>query len=83
MQNGGMATGLAFGVLKSPAAALAAAVFGPWSAVSQFRAGVVVADENRRRRSLIQIFLTMKTTLISVCVTLTSSAAASRPKRAH
>jgi len=34
MQNGGMATGLAFGVLKSPAAALGAAVFGPWSAVT-------------------------------------------------
>ena len=34
MQNGGMATGLAFGVLKSPAAALASAVFGPWSAVT-------------------------------------------------
>jgi BASS family bile acid:Na+ symporter len=34
MQNGGMATGLAFGVLKSPAAALASAVFGPWSVVT-------------------------------------------------
>ena len=34
MQNGGMATGLAFGVLNSPAAALASAVFGPWSAVT-------------------------------------------------
>jgi BASS family bile acid:Na+ symporter len=34
LQNGGMATGLAFGVLNSPAAALAAAVFGPWSAVT-------------------------------------------------
>ena len=34
MQNGGMATGLAFGVLKSPAAALGAAVFGPWSAIT-------------------------------------------------
>jgi BASS family bile acid:Na+ symporter len=34
IQNGGMATGLAFGVLKSPAAALASAVFGPWSAVT-------------------------------------------------
>jgi len=34
MQNGGMATGLAFGVLKSPPAALGAAVFGPWSAVT-------------------------------------------------
>jgi BASS family bile acid:Na+ symporter len=34
MQNGGMATGLAFNVLKSAAAAMASAVFGPWSAVS-------------------------------------------------
>jgi bile acid:Na+ symporter, BASS family len=34
IQNGGMATGLAFGVLKSPAAALASAVFGPWSAIT-------------------------------------------------
>ena len=34
MQNGGMATGLAFRVLNSPAAALASAVFGPWSAVT-------------------------------------------------
>ncbi|MBI5802306.1 MAG: hypothetical protein HZA92_16470 [Verrucomicrobia bacterium] len=34
MQNGGMATGLAFGVLNSPLAALASAVFGPWSVVT-------------------------------------------------
>jgi len=34
MQNGGMATGLAFDVLKSPAAALGAAIFGPWSAIT-------------------------------------------------
>jgi BASS family bile acid:Na+ symporter len=34
IQNGGMATGLAFGVLNSPAAALGAAVFGPWSAIT-------------------------------------------------
>jgi bile acid:Na+ symporter, BASS family len=34
IQNGGMATGLALNVLKSPAAALGAAVFGPWSAVT-------------------------------------------------
>jgi len=34
MQNGGMATGLAFGVLANPLAALAAAVFGPWSVVT-------------------------------------------------
>jgi BASS family bile acid:Na+ symporter len=34
LQNGGMATGLAFNVLQSPAAALAAATFGPWSAVT-------------------------------------------------
>jgi predicted Na+-dependent transporter len=29
-----MATGLAFNVLHSPAAALAAATFGPWSAIT-------------------------------------------------
>jgi BASS family bile acid:Na+ symporter len=34
MQNGGMATAVALGTLHSPAAALAAAVFGPWSALS-------------------------------------------------
>lgn len=34
MQNGGMATGLAFNVLKDPLAALGAAIFGPFSAVS-------------------------------------------------
>lgn len=34
LQNGGMATGLAFNVLLSPAAALASATFGPWSAIS-------------------------------------------------
>jgi BASS family bile acid:Na+ symporter len=34
MQNGGMATALALGALHSPAAALAAAVFGPWSALA-------------------------------------------------
>lgn len=34
MQNGGMATGLAFNVLKDPIAALGAAVFGPFSAIS-------------------------------------------------
>jgi BASS family bile acid:Na+ symporter len=34
LQNGGMATGLAFNVLQSPAAALGAAVFGPWSALT-------------------------------------------------
>ena len=34
LQNGGMATGLAFNVLQSPAAALGAAVFGPWSAIT-------------------------------------------------
>ena len=32
IQNGGMATALALGSLHSPAAALASAVFGPWSA---------------------------------------------------
>lgn len=34
MQNGGMASGLAMGVLKSPLAALAAAIFGPFQNVS-------------------------------------------------
>lgn len=34
MQNGGMATGLAFNVLKDPLTALGSAVFGPFSAVS-------------------------------------------------
>lgn len=34
IQNGGMATGLAFSVLKSSQSALAAATFGPWSAIS-------------------------------------------------
>lgn len=34
IQNGGMATGLAFNVLQSPAAALGAAIFGPWSAIT-------------------------------------------------
>ena len=34
LQNGGMATGLALNVLKSPTAALGSAVFGPWSAIT-------------------------------------------------
>ncbi|MFC2113244.1 bile acid:sodium symporter family protein [Bacteroidota bacterium] len=34
MQNGGMASGLAMAVLKSPLAALAPAIFGPWMNVS-------------------------------------------------
>ncbi len=34
MQNGGMATGLALGVLQSADAALAPAVFGPWMNIS-------------------------------------------------
>ncbi len=34
MQNGGMASGLAMGVLKSPLTALAPAIFGPWMNVS-------------------------------------------------
>jgi BASS family bile acid:Na+ symporter len=45
MQNGGMATGLAFDVLKSPAAALGAAIFGPWSAIT----ASVLASWWRRR----------------------------------
>jgi predicted Na+-dependent transporter len=34
LQNGGMATGRAFNVLHSPAAALAASTFGPWIAIT-------------------------------------------------
>ena len=54
MQNGGMATGLAFNVLKSEVAAMASAVFGPWSAV----AGSVLAslwrreDDGRKRAAI-------------------------------
>lgn len=44
MQNGGMATGLAFDVLHSERAAMASAVFGPWSAV----AGSALASYWRR-----------------------------------
>ena len=47
LQNGGMATGLAFNVLHSPAAALAAATFGPWSAITSS----VLASWWRRRAS--------------------------------
>lgn len=47
IQNGGMATGLALNVLKSPAAALGSAVFGPWSAVTSS----VLASYWRRRAS--------------------------------
>ena len=43
IQNGGMATGLALDVLKSPAAALPAAVFGPWSALAASLAATVWA----------------------------------------
>ena len=54
MQNGGMASGLAMGVLKSPLAALAPAIFGPWMNVS----GSVLATfwhgrpENRKNEKL-------------------------------
>jgi len=34
IQNGGMATGLAFNILNDAKAALASAVFGPWSAIT-------------------------------------------------
>jgi BASS family bile acid:Na+ symporter len=34
MQNGGMASGLAMGVLQSADAALAPAIFGPWMNIS-------------------------------------------------
>ncbi len=46
MQNGGMATGLAFDVLRSSAAALPSAVEGPWAAVS----GAGLASYWRRSR---------------------------------
>ncbi|HEY5914041.1 MAG TPA: bile acid:sodium symporter family protein [Verrucomicrobiae bacterium] len=45
MQNGGMATGLAMGVLKSADAALAPAIFGPWMNIS----GSILASWWRRR----------------------------------
>jgi len=46
MQNGGMATGLAFNVLNSAKAAMASAVFGPWSAA----AGSALASYWRRTK---------------------------------
>lgn len=45
MQNGGMATGLAFNVFRSEIVAMASAVFGPWSAVS----GSALASYWRRK----------------------------------
>jgi BASS family bile acid:Na+ symporter len=45
MQNGGMATGIAMGVLNSAKAALAPAIFGPWMNIS----GSVLASWWRRR----------------------------------
>lgn len=45
MQNGGMATALAIDVLKSPQAALAGAIFGPWMSIS----GSVLASWWRNR----------------------------------
>ncbi len=45
IQNGGMATGIAMTVLKSPAAALAPAIFGPYMNVS----GSILANWWRRR----------------------------------
>jgi bile acid:Na+ symporter, BASS family len=45
MQNGGMASGLAMGVLKSADAALAPAIFGPWMNIS----GSVLASWWRKR----------------------------------
>ncbi len=47
IQNGGMATGLAFNVLKSAQAALGAAAFGPWSAIS----GTALASWWRQRKT--------------------------------
>jgi len=45
MQNGGMATAMAIEVLKSPPAALAGAIFGPWMSIS----GSILASWWRRR----------------------------------
>jgi BASS family bile acid:Na+ symporter len=45
MQNGGMASGLAMGVLKSADAALAPAIFGPWMNIS----GSMLASWWRKR----------------------------------
>lgn len=45
MQNGGMASGLAMGVLKSADAALAPAIFGPWMNIS----GALLASWWRKR----------------------------------
>lgn len=45
LQNGGMASGLAINVLKSPSAALAPAIFGPWMNIS----GSVLATWWHRR----------------------------------
>ncbi|MBE9509293.1 MAG: bile acid:sodium symporter family protein, partial [Bacteroidetes bacterium] len=45
MQNGGMASGIAMGVLKSASAALAPAIFGPWMNIS----GSVLATWWRRK----------------------------------
>lgn len=47
MQNGGMATGIAFDVLKSQVAALASAVFGPWSAITGSLLASYWARKNR------------------------------------
>jgi BASS family bile acid:Na+ symporter len=46
MQNGGMATGLAFKVFDSEMVAMASAVFGPWSAI----AGSALASYWRRKK---------------------------------
>jgi BASS family bile acid:Na+ symporter len=46
MQNGGMASGIAMGVLRSAKAALAPAIFGPWMNIS----GSILASYWRRRR---------------------------------
>jgi len=48
IQNGGMATGLAINVLKSPFVALGSAVFGPWSAITSS----VLASRWQRSTSL-------------------------------
>jgi bile acid:Na+ symporter, BASS family len=68
LQNGGMATSLAFNVLKSPVAAMGSAVFGPWSAVTSS----VLASWWRRNADCLDIAPAVN----SPCFDTTSGAAA-------
>jgi BASS family bile acid:Na+ symporter len=51
MQNGGMASGLAMSVLKSPLAALAPAIFGPWMNVSGSVLATYWSSKPERKKS--------------------------------